>query len=168
MTDSSNQFLKRYFETKVGQGISRSTWYRIKSAMTDNKLGVTIDNVDIVIAIKKQFPGSKISLSNLLTGYLNAIKYSNEKVSKRYTGEQLFRELKSIAGFRCDDSTIVRWFRDVKTVPPGNKFSRTRVYEFKDVYQVYLRAYSYANRYRKSYSERTISRKKLTGQNKAA
>jgi len=161
MKNAQNQFLKTYFEHKTETTISRSTWYRIKTAMIENDLAVTIDNIDIVIAIKKQFPDNKLSLVNLLKGYLNAIQYSKNKTGKKCSGETLFQELRTIVGLRCDESTIIRWFKDVKADSNGYRFNRKRKYEFKEVYQVYLRAYAYVHRYRRSYSRVNNKRKYL-------
>ena len=144
VTYTKNNWLKLTYQEYVGHVISPATWYRIKNAMRENDLPVSVDSVKFVASLKAKFKDSKLNISNLLHGYLQSVNLDRHA---SYKGEDVFAELKKIAGFRCQDVTIIRWFRDIPKDKNGCRFSRTRSYTASELHPVYLRAYYYQKHY---------------------
>lgn len=144
VTYTKNNWLKNTYQDYVGYTISPATWYRIKSAMRENDLPLSVDSVKLVASIKTRFKDSKLGIATLLHGYLQATKLDKHGT---YKGEDVFLELKKIAGLRCSDVTIIRWFRDIPKDKNGFRFSRTRSYAPSELHPVYLRAYYYQKHY---------------------
>ena len=141
---TKNNWLKRVYEDYLGSNVSLATWYRIKQALRDNNLEVTLDSLKLIASLKLSFKDSKLPLTPLLSGYL---KTTNLKNMKTYKGSDVFAELKHIAGLKCSSVTIIRWFRDVAKDGQGFRFNQERYYTAQELHPVYLRAYVYRHKY---------------------
>lgn len=139
-----NNWLKQSYEEYLGVTISLSTWYRVKAALKDNDLPVSPDSLKLAANLRAIFKDSNLRLSELLNGYLNI---SNLTPNKTYKGADVFTELKKIAGFKCSDETIIRWFRDIPKDAKGFRFNQLRHYTARELHPVYLRAYAYRHKY---------------------
>lgn len=141
---TKNNWLKQVYEEYLGVTVSPATWYRIKEALRDNELEVSSDSLKLAASLKTTFRASKLPLSRLLHGYLTATSLQG---AKTYKGSEVFRELQKIAGYRCSNVTIIRWFRDIPKDANGFRFNQSRSYSAKELHPVFLRAYAYGQRY---------------------
>lgn len=141
---TKNNWLKQVYEEYLGHTVSPATWYRIKEALRDNDLDITSDSLKLVASLKTTFRASKLPLSQLLEGYLRT---SNLQGNTTYKGSDVLRELKAIAGFRCSNVTIIRWFRNIPKDARGFRFNQLRHYTAKQLHPIYLRAYAYQHKY---------------------
>lgn len=139
-----NNWLKQVYEEYLGHSISPATWYRIKEALRNNGLDITTDSLKLAASLKTTFRASKLPLSQLLEGYL---KTSNLQHNTTYKGADVFTELKKIAGFKCSNVTIIRWFRDIPKDVRGFRFNQLRHYTARELHPIYLRAYAYRHKY---------------------
>lgn len=139
-----NNWLKQVYEEYLGHAVSPATWYRIKEALRDNALDITTDSLKLAASLKTTFRASKLPLTQLLEGYL---KTSNLQHNTTYKGADVFTELKKIAGFKCSNVTIIRWFRDIPKDVRGFRFNQLRYYTARELHPVYLRAYAYRHKY---------------------
>lgn len=141
---TKNNWLKQVYEEYLGNTVSPATWYRIKEALRDNELEVTSDSLKLAASLKTTFRTSKLPLSRLLHGYLAT---TTLRGTKTYKGSEVFRELQKIAGYRCANVTIIRWFRDIPKDADGFRFHQSRYYTARELHPVFLRAYAYRQRY---------------------
>ena len=143
---TENLRLKAFFERSLDvETISLATWYRIKEAMKQNDLNIEKEDLKLVASIKKSFKGSNIPLAELIRGYLESTIHLRK--SNGFRGDVVFLELKSITGHNCANTTITRWFKNIKADENGHKFSAERIYKAVELYPIYLRAYSYKSKY---------------------
>jgi hypothetical protein len=141
---TKNNHLKITYEEFLGSETSISTWYRIKQSMRTVGLEINHDNLKIVASMKLLFEDSKLPLEQILQAYLEATSIYKDKV---FLGKDLFKKLKEIAGNRCSEVTIIRWFFDVPKDSHGFRFNQKRQYKGVEIYQVFIRAISYKKRY---------------------
>jgi hypothetical protein len=144
MKYTRNNWLKQVYEEYLGHSVSPATWYRIKEALRDNELDITTDSLKLAASLKTTFRASKLPLSQLLDGYL---KTTNLHDNTTYKGADVFIELKKIAGFKCSNVTIIRWFRDISKDARGFRFNQLRYYTARELHPIYLRAYAYRHKY---------------------
>jgi hypothetical protein len=135
-----NNLLKFEYETLTGQKISIATWYRVKNAITENKLEVNLDTIRLVASIKNSVTKSKIDLNNVINIY---ITISNFEPNAKFKGSNVFRDIQKITQNKCSNRTILRWFSSVPKDSKGYRFNSDRFYSPKELQSVFIKACSF-------------------------
>ena len=122
------------YELIVGR-CSDNHWYRILKIFQENRMELTVENVQFFAKIRQAIPRSLTGIGGLIQCYVKAEKLlSNSR--RKFTGLEVLTVLNQY-GIKPHQSTITRWFK------PLGGYRRDKEYFSHELKPIFTSAFIY-------------------------